>query len=62
MVQAQPDLQVLQGQLDQTVVTEQKEPLVQLVVQAQQDKRELQVLQDLQVVMVLTGLKVKKVR
>ena len=62
MVQVQPDLQVLQDQLDQTVVTEQKELQVQPVVQAQQDRRELQVLQDLQVVMVLTGLKVKKVR
>ena len=53
---------VLLDQLGQTVVTEQKEPLVQLVVQALQDRRELQVLQDLQVVMALTGLKVKKVR
>ena len=55
-------LLVLQAQLDQTEVTEQKGLQVQLVAQDLQDRRELQVLQDLQVVMVLTGLKVKKVR
>ena len=53
---------VLLDQLDQTVVTEQKEPQVQLVAQDLQGRREPQVLQDLQVVMVLMGLKVKKVR
>lgn len=62
MVQAQPDLQVLQDQQVVMVLTVRKEQQELLVVQALQVKKEPQEQQDQQVVMVLTGLKVKKVK
>jgi len=56
------DQLVLLDQLVETVLMVRKEQQELLVVQVLQDRRELRGLQDLQVVMVLTGLKVKKVR